>query len=114
MAVWSINIVPGDQPGDPAQFTCELQPNAPPNMILAETKDAVTWSNETDVPHQIEIPEDKSGSAFVSEEIPPNHSSRPTYLCAAPQNGAYIVYSCTLHPNEQGVISLTNLKTQTS
>jgi hypothetical protein len=120
MAVWSINIVPGEGPGDPVSFVCELQPNAPPNTIFAEVRDkttsgdAVTWSNETGDPHQIAIPAGKSGSAFLSEEIPPDHSSRPTYLCVAPASGNQIVYSCKLHPGEQGVITLTNVAPATS
>ena len=114
MAVWSINIVPGEEPGDSASFVCELQPNAPPNTILAETRDAVTWSNETDDPHQIAIPAGQSGPAFLSEEIPPDHSSRPTYLCVAPASGNQIIYSCKLHPGEQGVITLTNVAPATS
>jgi hypothetical protein len=114
MAVWSINIAPGQEPGDCASFVCELQPNAPPNTILAETRDAVTWSNETEDPHQIAIAAGKSGSDFLSEEIPPDHSSRPTYLCLAPASGNEILYSCTLHPGEQGLITLTNVTAATS
>lgn len=110
MAVWSINIVPGEGPGDPASFECELQPGAPQNTIFAETGDAVTWSNETDDPHQIAI----LPQAFVSEEIPPDHASRPAYLCATPTSGNQILYSCTLHPNEQGIITLTNVPPPTS
>jgi hypothetical protein len=108
MAVWSINIVPSENPGDPAQFSCPLQPNAPPNTIYAETDDAVTWSNQTGETQQIQIPPG-ANPTFVTEEIPPDHSSRPTYLCAAPQSGTDILYCCTLHPHEQGIITLTNV-----
>jgi plastocyanin len=114
MAVWSIDIVPGEAPGDPSGFVCELQPNAPPNTILAQTGDAVTWNNQTDQSHQIEIPPDKNGTTFVSEVIPADHASRPTYLCVGPKTGNEILYSCKLHPEDQGVIVLTDVAPATS
>jgi hypothetical protein len=52
MAVWSITIVEGQHPEDPASFVCELQPDAPAGTIYAQPGDAITWSNTTSSVHQ--------------------------------------------------------------
>src|SRR5262245_2965041 len=57
MAVWSIKIVPGAHPGDPAKFVPQNQQPAPdgtyPNGLYADPGDAVSWNNATTVNHQI-------------------------------------------------------------
>ena len=123
MAVWSIKIVAGPDPNSLAEFVPQLQEGGP-DGLLASTGDAVTWNNATDDAHQPwpvdnegnPLPEDKiqpprgqANSIYLSDEIPPHHASRPTYLCVAPAVGNQIFYCCRLHPHERGVITLTNV-----
>ena len=90
MAVWSIDI----KPGNPATFVAQIQ-NAPPGTLYADPGDLVSWNNMTNQTHDISV---FAGSG-VSGVVTPNH-----------QTAAYTVsdgattYTCTRHPNEKGVI----------
>lgn len=124
MAVWSIKIVPGEHPEDPATFEPQLQPGVS-DALLVEAGDAVTWNNTTTDTHQPwpcdpgptqGIPWDDSkvlprASAFyLSDPIDPDDSSRPTWIVPsppddpAPDEGLILHYCCLLHPTEQATI----------
>ena len=129
MATWIIKIEPGADFDDPATFVPQLQP-AGAEGLLAETGDLVSWSNATEDVHQ-PWPTDASfnpltdaqvgprGSPnYLSDEIDPDHSSRPSWSVTQltfpapppppPVTGKTIFYCCKLHPQERGKIIITN------
>jgi hypothetical protein len=120
MAVWSIKIVPGAAPGAPAQFVPQLQPGGPQGL-LAQSGDAVTWNNTTGQHHQ-PWPTDQNfkpltpeqvgprGSAnYLSDDIAPNHSSRPTWVVTPSPTTQNVIYYCSLHhPGARGRITITS------
>jgi hypothetical protein len=128
MTTWLINIEEGEDEGDPAAFVPQLQ--AGPDL-LAKLGDLVSWSNRTDDVHE-PWPTDQNftpltdaqvgphGSQnYLSDEINPNHSSRPSWFVrklkfppAPPPpppvgDGNTIYYCCKLHPEERGKIIIT-------
>ena len=109
MAVWSIKIEPGDTPGAPAKFVPQLQAGA---ALLAQAGDLVSWNNTTGDAHQ-PWPTDanfkpltpaqvgpRGGENYLSDEIPPDHSSRPSWVVTvSPFTQNTIYYCCKLHPD---------------
>jgi plastocyanin len=119
MAVWSIKIEPGNAPDAPAKFVPQLQEGGPQGL-LARAGDLVSWNNATDEAHQ-PWPTDanykpltpaqvgpRGGENYLSDEIPPDHSSRPSWVVTvSPVTQNTIYYCCKLHPDMHGVITIT-------
>ncbi|MEA2873271.1 MAG: hypothetical protein QOH67_3247 [Hyphomicrobiales bacterium] len=120
MAVWSIKIVPGKNPSDPATFVPQLQQPAQdgtyPNGLYADAGDVVSWDNtEGKKPHH-PVPTDQNynpvpvtAGNLLSNQIPAGESSRPAYNVVQPTTGdkKTIYYRCSLHPQEHGKITVT-------
>jgi len=122
MPDWSIKIV---QAGGGAAFVPDLYGAKPGDPLQAQQDDLVTWNNTTDDPHQ-PWPSDANynpdkdvprGSAkYLSDVIPPQGSSRPSYDVAQPPaeppsttapSTWTVYYCCKLHPtvaSERGTI----------
>ena len=121
MADWPIKIVPGANPDDPPKFVCVLQPNSGPGLLLAQAGDSLHWYNDTTKPQQPwpaddtfkPLPPDKVGprgqpkSNYLSDEIPPGHSSRPTWISFGNPDTEYNYVSLS-DPRAQGTIRITN------
>jgi len=121
MADWSIKIVPAAS-GHGAEFVPDLDGFGPGDPLPAQQDDLVTWGNMTDDTHQ-PWPTDSSyqplseavvlprGSVnYLSDPIPPQESSRPSYDVSQPStkpNAWTVYYFCKLHPDvesERGTI----------
>lgn len=112
MPDWSIKIV---QTKNGVEFQPDLQGYKPGAPLPAQQDDLVTWANMTDQTHQPSMtdssykpitPDPVRGTKnYMSDPIPPNQSSRPSWDVIGPSNPsdqAWIVYYfCKLHPNEQ-------------
>jgi hypothetical protein len=119
MALWSIKIVAGDNAGDPPKFGPQLQEGGP-DCLLAQAGDSISWNNTTTESQQPwptdddfnPLPPDKVGprgqpkSNYLSDEIPPSHSSRPSWI-AFGAAGTVIKYCSLPNPLAQGVITIT-------
>jgi hypothetical protein len=124
MADWSIKIVPAASGGG-AAFVPDLIGYGPGDALPAQQDDLVTWGNETNETHQ-PWPTDSNyvplseaqvlprGSAnYLSDPIPPQESSRPSYDVSQPDsqpNAWTVYYFCKLHPDcetERGTIEAT-------
>jgi hypothetical protein len=117
MADWSIRI---QQAGAQAAFVPQLQPGGPTGLNVS-TGDVVSWNNATAQAHQ-PWPADSSyqplsaaqvGQSgdpnYLSDLIPPDHSSRPSWIATpSPVTDKTVYYVCKLHPNEHGVITITD------
>jgi hypothetical protein len=117
MALWSIKIIDGGNPGDPAEFVPQLQPGGPQGL-LAQAGDLVSWNNKTDEVHEPWPTDDKfkplpakniPPTGYMSDEINPRKSSRPSWAIVqpVPANGSTIYYCCKLHNKERGIITIT-------
>ncbi len=117
MAEWSISIVPtGAASGPQAAFVSRLQPDG----VNATTGDVVTWNNETPDTHQPWPADDQfnplkgvtpSDQNYLSNPIPAKHSSRPSWIVrnlTTNKPPVRFCYVCALHPDEQGVITITS------
>jgi hypothetical protein len=117
---WSIKIVQAD---GGAAFVPDLQGAKPGDPLQTQQDDLVTWNNTTDDTHQ-PWPSDagynplpdaqvlpRGSASYLSDPIPPQGSSRPSYDVAQPAGkpAAWTVYyCCKLHPNvasERGTIA---------
>jgi hypothetical protein len=120
MALWVIRIVAAAHPEDPPQFVPQLQAGGPQGL-LAEAGDSVSWTNDT-MDTQQPWPADanfnplpanqvgqrgQAGSNFLSDPIPPGHSSRPSWIVAGTA-GTAINYVSLPNPLAQGVITITS------
>lgn len=122
MPDWSIKIVPSIS-GSGAAFQPDLQGFQQGDPLVAQQDDLVTWANMTGDTHQ-PWPTDDSynplpetevlprGSAnYLSDPIPPDESSRPSYDVSQPStnpNTWTVYYFCKLHPTvetERGTIA---------
>jgi|SRR6185369_11117230 len=133
MADWSIRIVPAKSGGG-AAFVPDLAGYGPGDALPAQQDDLVTWGNETDETHQPwptdcnYVPMSEAqvlprGSAnYLSDPIPPQESSRPSYDVsqptppppAKPPTEWTVYYCCRLHPDvetERGTIEATVVPT---
>jgi len=122
MALWSIRIVAGDNTEDPPKFVPQLQEGGP-DGLLAQAGDSISWNNTTTesqqpwptdnafnpLPrHPLVDTRGQSGSMYLSDEIPPGHSSRPSWI--VPNNtkpGTVFKYCSLPNPLAQGVITIT-------
>jgi hypothetical protein len=126
MADWSIKIVPASS-GSGAAFQPDLKGYNPGDSLPAEQDDLVTWSNRTGQTHQPWMTDSsynplsdaevlpRGSTNYMSDQIPPNESSRPSYDVAqptpappaTPPNNWTVYYFCKLHPTvvtERGTI----------
>ena len=120
MADWPINIDPGANPDDPPKFVCNLQPT--PGLLLVQAGDSLHWYNGTTKPQQPWPADDtfkplppcpwvgprgQPNSSYLSDEIPPRHSSRPTWIAFGDPDTEYKYVSLS-DPRAQGTIRITN------
>ena len=110
MAVWSVNIVSGSNPGDPATFIAQNQPSAPPGTLYADSGDAVSWNNTTQQNHQPvqtnsngQVPMPLGGLLWAP--VTPGHQT-PAWIVTG-SAGTSVTYTCLIHPQEQGTITVT-------
>ena len=113
MPDWSIKIVAGRNRGDPAVFVPDLDGAQPGDPLIASPNDLVSWNNTTREEHQPwpagsdfqALTEDKVPPAFyLSNKIPPDDSSRPSWVVSSPLSGNTLFYCCRLHEGEHGQI----------
>jgi plastocyanin len=106
MAVWSVNIVAGANPGDPATFVAQNQPNAPVGTVYADPGDIVSWNNTTNQDHQpVQVNVTPPLGTLVWPPVTPGHQT-DAYVVSG-NSGATISYTCLLHSSEQGTIVIT-------
>jgi hypothetical protein len=126
MADWSVKIVPANSGGG-AAFQPDLQGLNPGDPLPAQQDDLVTWSNRTGDTHQPWMTDSnynplseadvlpRGSTNYMSDSIPPDESSRPSYDVAQPTpappalppNNWTVYYFCKLHPTietERGTI----------
>ena len=102
MPDWSIKIVAAAS-GDGAAFQPDLQGYKPGEALPAQEDDLVTWNNTTTETHQPWMtdsnynpitPDPSRGDPnYLSDPIPPNQSSRPSWDVIEPSD-----------PNAQGTL----------
>jgi hypothetical protein len=106
MAVWSVDIVAGTNPGDPATFVAQNQPAAPVGTIYADPGDIVSWNNKTTQDHQpVQVNLNPPLGTLVWPAITPRHQTSAYVVGENP--GTTITYNCLLHPSETGTIVVT-------
>jgi plastocyanin len=111
MAAWSIKIVPGAKPTDPAQFVPQNQPSSPGGTLYADAGDAVSWNNTTTHDHQPVQGTTANGSdpftlgTLIWDPVTPGHQTSAWIVTGNP--GTVITYICQIHPNETGTITVT-------
>jgi hypothetical protein len=105
MAFWTVDIVAGTNPGDPATFVARNQ-TAPVGTLYAELGDNVSWNNATGQDHQ----------PIQTNLVPPLGTLVWPVVTPGNQTSAYVVsgtggttisYTCLLHSSEQGSIVIT-------
>jgi hypothetical protein len=120
MPDWSIKIVPASNPVPtaPAAFQPDVPGARTNDPLQALEDDLVTWNNTTREAHWPwladadfrPLPDSqvlRPSLNYLSDEIPPGASSRPSYDVVMPQSGTTIYYCCKLHPGEHGTITVT-------
>jgi hypothetical protein len=123
MPTWSIKIVPNPSPAadQPAAFVPDLPDKNAGDPLEALGRDLVTWNNTTNEVHQ-PWPTDanytplsdaavgpRGTSKYLSDPIPANGSSRPSWrVTSIIEDDKTIYYSCKNHPLEHGTIQITN------
>lgn len=129
MPDWSIKIVPAKS-GKGAAFQPDLQGYKPGDPLPVQQDDLVTWNNSTKHQHQPWMtdanynpitPDPARGTAnYLSDPIPPNQSSRPSWDVIGPPASTpnaqtwTIYYYCKLHPtvaSERGQIQASAVPT---
>jgi plastocyanin len=116
MAVWSIKIVPGANPGDPARFVPQNQAPAAdgtyPNGLSADPGDLVSWDNATQDDHLILQTKTAAGGSvpmplggLLWDRVTPGHQTAAWLVTGA--SGTTVFYSCLIHPQEKGKITVT-------
>jgi hypothetical protein len=122
MPDWSIKIVAGTFPDNLATFVVDRTDVTPGAPLVAAPNDLVSWNNTTDETHQpwpanpdgtpilpvSSVPRDSTN--YLSDPIPQNSSSRPSWLVPTPASGASntFLYCCLLHPKEQGQVIISS------
>jgi hypothetical protein len=107
MPDWSIQIVAGANPGDPATFVSQNQPSAPVGTLFADPGDAVSWDNATTedhLPMQTNLVLPIGG--LLWDRVTPGHQTA-AWVVPHVSAGTAITYTCLLHPLEQGKIQVT-------
>jgi hypothetical protein len=116
MAVWMIQIRPGQNPGDPARFVpSPLQQPGPNGEAFADTGDLVNWFNFTEETYQPEATDSNfqplnaaPGSAYyLSEPIRTNQASMSSWRALKPNSGDVLYYRCALHHEVHGMIIIS-------
>jgi hypothetical protein len=119
MALWSIEIVDAENPGDPPQFIPKLQPGGEQGL-LAQAGDSISWDNQSSQVQQPwptdenfnplpagEVgPRGQPNSNYLSDEIPPGHSSRPSWIAFGAAGTVY-KYCSRPDPRAHGIITIT-------
>jgi hypothetical protein len=121
MPDYLIKIVPAGS-GEGAAFQPDVQGLRPGDPLPAQQDDCVSWNNTTNDTHQpwpadsnfVPLPElEPNDPNYLSDPIPPGHSS-PTNYGVAPPSGSpsaitwTVYYCCKLHPtvtSERGIIA---------
>jgi hypothetical protein len=120
MALWVIRIVAAAHPEDPPEFVPQLQPGGPQGL-LAQAGDSISWTNDTlevqqpwpvdanlkPLPPNQVGPRGKPKTNYFSDEIPPGHSSRPSWIAFGAAGTTYN-YCSLQNPLAQGVITITS------
>ena len=120
MALWLIKIVPGENPGDPPQFIPELQPGGEQGLLV-QAGDLISWVNQTSqvqqpwptddnfnpLPPEQVGPRGQLNSNYLSDEIPPGHSSRPSWV-AFGNRGTVYQYCSRPNPKARGRITIAS------
>lgn len=124
MPDWSIKIIPNPSQiaGQPAVFVPDLKGAKPGDPLKAQVDDIVTWNNTTNQPHwpwptdanfkplpDSQVP--RGSANYLSDQIPPGSSSRPSYVVVAPASGSTIYYCCKLNPAMHGTIVVSAVPT---
>jgi hypothetical protein len=123
MPDWSIKIVAGATPGAPATFVVDRDDVPPGNPLVAGPRDLVSWNNTSGAAHQPwpadadykplpdPLPKSENNVSrtspyYLSDNIPPDASSRPSWLVSKSPagDGTKMYYCCLLHPAEHGQI----------
>jgi hypothetical protein len=113
MAVWSVDIVAGANPGDPATFVTRNQPAAPVGTTYADPTDIVSWNNTTTQDHQpVQVNLSPPLGTVVWPPVTPGHQT-DAYVVSG-NSGTTISYTCLLHSSEQGTIVITPLPPPTA
>ena len=110
MPVWSVDIVAAKNEGGPAAFVAQNQPTAPSGQIFTDNGDAISWNNTTGHDHCI--------SVLADPNMLPSSPRNPGFVIPAHQTPAFtvgntgtaavkIAYSCLIHPNETGTITVS-------
>jgi plastocyanin len=113
MAVWSVDIVAGANPGDSATFVAQNQPAAPVGTVYADPGDIVSWNNTTTEDHQLVqtsvIPPlgNLPLGTLMWPAVTPDHQTDAYVVSGNP--GTTISYTCLLHSSETGKILITPL-----
>ena|SRR6266705_2071781 len=126
MPDWSIKIVAGPRPEDPATFVVDRDDVPPGDPLVAGPRDLVSWNNTTGDTHQPwpadedykplpdPLPDSQNNVSrtspyYLSDEIPPDDSSRPSWIVTKSTvgDGRTMYYCCLLHPEEHGEIIIT-------
>jgi hypothetical protein len=120
MPDWSIKIITTKKG---AAFVPDLQGYQPGDALPTRVNDLVTWNNTTNDTHQpwptdsnyklLPDPVPRDSDNYLSDPIPPQGSSRPSYVVTQPlpPEGPpatwTVYYGCKLHPtakSERGTI----------
>lgn len=128
MPDWSIKIIPGAKPGDPAVFAVDRNDVKPGAPLVAGLNDLVSWNNTTDDVHQpwpanadySPLPQplpnaspdpnnSRDSPVYLSDPIPANSSSRPTWpvVNSTVGNGKTMFYTCLMDSRMQGRIVIS-------
>ncbi|HEX7151591.1 MAG TPA: hypothetical protein VF618_08905 [Thermoanaerobaculia bacterium] len=114
---WCINI----NPGSPNTFVPDVyhDPDTEPSeSLVASTGDVVSWSNQTEEPHDLSITDAnfENPGASITKAIEPWKPSLNAYVTATADASptppatvefpVTIYYACTVHPGEHGTIEL--------
>jgi plastocyanin len=112
MAVWSVDIVAGANPGDPATFVARNQPAAPVGIIYADAGDIVSWNNATAEDHQpVQDPLEPPVGTVTGPVVTPGHQTSGYVVTGNP--GMTVSYTCLLHSSEKGKILITPIPAPT-
>jgi hypothetical protein len=119
MPLWVIRIIAADHAEDPPQFVPQLQAGGPQGL-LAQKGDSISWTNDTGqvqqpwpadanfnpLPPNLVGPRGQPKSNYLSDEIPPGQSSRPSRIIF--ESAGTVINYCSLpNPLARGVITIT-------